>query len=246
MLGGSHRADGDSEALGTNGFAIFGAAAGDKLGGAVAVIGDVNGDGFDDLAISAPSASPGGRATAGQVHIVFGRAEGFDDVYLGEGNLARQGIAVIQGATATNRLGESLASAGDVDGDGLADLLIGGYYGSAFVVLGKELKGLSAAPKVEGAQAARVGADVDIEGTAARGEFLQGSLAANTISAIGSGDVAYGGAGDDTLAIDAVDFKRAYGGSGIDTLRLDGAGMWLDLTDHGRAWLGFPASSASI
>jgi len=58
---------------GFNGFTLTSAAVTD----AVVATGDVNGDGFDDIIIGDQSASPGGRAQAGSVHVVFGKANGW-------------------------------------------------------------------------------------------------------------------------------------------------------------------------
>ena len=82
-VGSPHTRDGDSEALGTDGFAIFGAAANDEFGNAVAMLGDVNGDGFDDVGIGAHKVDTGG-ADAGALYILFGTESGFDDFYMGE------------------------------------------------------------------------------------------------------------------------------------------------------------------
>ena len=64
---------------GSIGFAINGIAAGDRLGTDVAVNGDVNGDGVNDILLEAAFADPGGRLDAGQAYVVFGRADGDDD-----------------------------------------------------------------------------------------------------------------------------------------------------------------------
>ena len=208
------------------------------------MIGDVNGDGLDDIAVSAVNvdgvdAEGMTVANVGAVYILFGRESGFDDLYIGEldtaDKLAAKGIVAIYGSAATTKyLGYALEAAGDVDGDGLADLLIGtNGTRDAFVVLGKALSKFDAAPDTVGTKAS--GAKVNIEGTASRGEFLQGSAAANVISMIGSADVAYAGAGNDTLSITSDNFKRAYGGAGTDTLSFNGADLVLDLSKHGRA-----------
>ena len=115
---------------GTNGFVIHGAAAGDRSGYSVAGIGDVNGDGRDDLLIGSLSADPTGRTDAGVSYVVYGRQGGFG-ASLDLANLtAAQGFA-ITGVNAFDYSGASVQAAGDVNGDGLADFLIGAPWGEA-------------------------------------------------------------------------------------------------------------------
>ena len=66
-------------AAGAGGFVIHGQDANDVAGRSVSSAGDVNGDGFDDVIIGAPSADgPGNtRAGAGDSYVVFGKASGF-------------------------------------------------------------------------------------------------------------------------------------------------------------------------
>lgn len=63
---------------GTNGFRIDGAAHADFSGSSVSGVGDVNGDGFDDVIVGAWGANPSAaQLTAGLSYVVFGKSGGF-------------------------------------------------------------------------------------------------------------------------------------------------------------------------
>ncbi|MFN0151940.1 MAG: FG-GAP-like repeat-containing protein [bacterium] len=83
----------------------------------VASAGDVNGDGFGDVIIGAP-------------HFVNGEAfEGHAFVHLGsDSGLADEPAWFAEGDQASAHLGEFVASAGDVNGDGFSDVLCGGIF----------------------------------------------------------------------------------------------------------------------
>ena len=98
---------------------FLGETANDYSGGSVASAGDVDGDGLDDLLIGAHGNDDGG-SNAGKSYLFFGStvaAGGPVDLSLAD--------ASFLGETANDYSGVSVASAGDVDGDGLDDLLIG-------------------------------------------------------------------------------------------------------------------------
>lgn len=84
--------------------------ASERLGSVVAGLGDVNGDGVPDVAFSSPTASELGLFR-GRVRVMSGR----------NGAILR----TLEGEADYDRFGESLASAGDVNGDGFADFIIG-------------------------------------------------------------------------------------------------------------------------
>jgi hypothetical protein len=125
---------------GTNGFRIDGLAASDELGLSVASALDVNGDGNADLIIGAPYASPNGKTSAGSSYVVFGKASGFP-ASINLSTLDGTNGFRIDGAAADDASGWSVASARDVNGDGIADLIIGaplaGPTGSTYAVFGK-------------------------------------------------------------------------------------------------------------
>ena len=110
---------------GSNGFAINGIGPSDISGSSVSSAGDVNGDGFDDLIIvGAGFANPNNIFRAGQSYVVFGSNSGFGaDLNLSALN-GSNGFA-INGLAANDFSGWSVSSAGDVNGDGFDDLIIG-------------------------------------------------------------------------------------------------------------------------
>jgi FG-GAP repeat/FG-GAP-like repeat len=92
---------------------------------------DVNGDGYSDVAISAPGTSQG----TGSVYVYLGGPSQ-------DGGLAMSTPTVLSGPGGPNgSFGGSVRSAGDVNGDGYADLIVGaetlaGDTGQAYVFLG--------------------------------------------------------------------------------------------------------------
>ena len=119
---------------GTNGFRIDGVTAGDLLGGSSSAVtlftntavsaGDFNDDGFIDLIVGAGLGDPDGRGNAGYAYVVFGS----DDPWSASVDLgsltSSQGFR-INGALAGDSAGYSVSGAGDINGDGIADIVIG-------------------------------------------------------------------------------------------------------------------------
>jgi len=128
---------------GTNGFRLDGEAAGDRFGVAVDGADDVNGDGFDDVIIGAHVAAPEGQDRAGASYVIFGSADASASASVADLN-GNRGFRII-GAAPGDLSGRAVAGAGDFNGDGFNDLIIGAlgaeptgsYSGSAFVVLGR-------------------------------------------------------------------------------------------------------------
>ena len=125
-----------------DGFIIQGDAPVDYAGRSVSSAGDVNGDGFDDIIVGA-SAGDNGGYSAGEAYVVFGKSTGFADVDLGA--MAPSDGFVIEGAAAGDNAGLSVSAAGDVNGDGFDDILVGAPFndeggnsaGAAYIIYGR-------------------------------------------------------------------------------------------------------------
>jgi len=126
---------------GLTGFKMAGEATDDQFGGSVSGAGDVNGDGFADLIVGAAGA---GANDAGAAYVIYGRSR-FAGALAPTSLTGPTGFKIV-GELATDGLGSSVSGAGDVNGDRLADLVIGASTadrnaqassGSAYVVFGR-------------------------------------------------------------------------------------------------------------
>jgi hypothetical protein len=102
---------------------IVGESAASEAGYAVAFAGDLDGDGHQELLIGAPWESSE-HAEGGAVYVVDGALTGVVDL-AGQDWATAEGIAVLRGIEEDARAGTSVSGAGDVDGSGFDDFLIG-------------------------------------------------------------------------------------------------------------------------
>jgi len=220
---------GDSEGGGTAGqtYLIFGKATGwvmdvslsgadasflgeeglDYSGGSVDGVGDVNGDGFDDIIIGASGNDEGGNS-AGQAYLIMGKASGWAmDVDL------ENASASFYGEAASDKAGYAVSGAGDVNGDGLWDILIGAHQnteggslaGQTYLILGKT-SGWTMDVNLSNSDASFMGEDEnDMAGYAISG--------AGDVNGDGYDDILIGAYGDDDGGSSAGQTYLIYGRS---------------------------------
>ncbi len=126
----------DLSTLGSGGVKIDGASSGDRLGASVAGCGDVNGDGINDVIMGAENANPNGN-NSGQAYVFYGSSSLASSLSASAADLS------INGAAGGDRLGNFVASAGDVNGDTFDDMLVNAtrppgttFHGRTFLVYG--------------------------------------------------------------------------------------------------------------
>ncbi len=197
---------------GSNGFVINSTIPFDKSGYSVSNGGDINGDGIDDLIIGAPGAYRN-NDTAGSTYVVFGGAGigagGSFDLSTLDGN---NGF-VIDGIVVGDRLGWSVSGAGDVNADGIDDVIIGAPFadgngvrsGSSYVLFGSPV---SVAEATSG--------NDTLLGTNA-GDVIRGGMGDDLINGRNGNDILLGNQGNDTL-IGGNGDDLLFGGWGKDVL----------------------------
>jgi len=194
----------------------------DFAGTSVAVSGDVNGDGFDDLLVAAPYNDDAG-STAGKTYLILG-TDGTWSTALSDAD------ATFLGESPYDESGTAVAGAGDVNDDGYGDLLIGAINndrggnnaGAAYLIHG-------------GVSGWSQGMDLGAEATVYVGEHTQDHAGC---SVAGAGDVDGDGFGDFLVGADGSDDNGPSAGEAYLVLGGTTLALVVDLETADASWVG--------
>ncbi|MCJ8315032.1 MAG: hypothetical protein MJK11_18940 [Pseudomonadales bacterium] len=135
-----------SELNGTNGLVLLGESIADYTGAELNGVEDINGDGINDLIIGSRYSEVGEMINAGRVFVVFGSENVWpDSIALFE--MSSSVGLTYDGFEVGSRAGARISDAGDINGDGISDILIGALYvdsnnkedsGQAYLIYGFE------------------------------------------------------------------------------------------------------------
>ena len=208
---------------GSNGFALEGAEeSNDRLGSRIDTAGDINGDGFDDIVIGRNTA--GVNSTSESEIIIFGKGSGFEAFRRVDSLDNTDGFTIAGGGF------RSVAGGGDINGDGLDDLVLGrtdsrlgGFVGNgSYVLLGRNSQS-STPPIVDGRFATLYVDDAGIvvgKESPQAGAPYQGSLVSNTDNTVDTDDIIVGTDGNDFLTGGSQGSDILIAGAGDDFIGL--------------------------
>ena len=179
---------------------LTGASVGDWFGWSVSSAGDVNGDGYSDVIVGAILNDAGGTG-AGRAYIYFGGS-----------SMNNVADLIMTGEAGSDQFGVSVSSAGDVNGDGYSDVIVGAN--------GNDAGGSNAgrAYIYFGGSAMNNVADVIMTGAAAGDQFGISVSSAGDVNGDGYSDVIVGAYGNDAVGTDAGRAYVYFGGSSMNDI----------------------------
>ncbi|MBP9211284.1 MAG: FG-GAP repeat protein [Bacteroidetes bacterium] len=165
----------------------------DSFGNSVSSAGDVNGDGFDDIIVGA----------YGYTSPNFNKGRAY--IYFGGPDMDNKADVTLDGEAALHYFGFSVSAAGDVNGDGYADVIVGAYGHSVYAGLANIFYGGATMDNI---------ADKTLLGEAANNYFGQSVSTAGDVNGDGFSDVIVGAYGNTSSTGRAYIY---YGGSNMNT-----------------------------